>query len=177
MKQIIEYLPIIIFSITYFYTRDIFFATLVLLIGIVIQVCLEYLIEKKVSKKTKIILGISLLFGGSTIFFRNEEFLFWRPTVISWSFTVLLLSFELFSGKNLLKLIMGKAIILPDNVWKILSHGWSLGFFISGLLNIIIAYNFTIDFWVSYKLFGGFLITLAYLIIMMIYLRRGGYLK
>ena len=153
MKQIIEYLPIIIFTITYFYTRDIFFATLILLIGLFIQLCFEYILVKKVSKKTKIIFGISLLFGGSTIFFRNEEFLFWRPTVINWIFSVLLLSFEFFSGKNLLKLIMGKAIILPDNVWKKLSLGWSLGFFISGLLNIIIAYNFTLDFWVSYKLF------------------------
>ena len=177
MKQIIEYLPIIIFTITYFYTRDIFSATLLLLIGLFIQVCLEYLLEKKVSKNTKIIFGISLLFGGSTIFFRNEEFLFWRPTVINWIFSVLLLSFEFFSGKNLLKIIIGKAIILPDNVWKKLSHGWSLGFFISGLLNIIIAYNFTLDFWVSYKLFGGFLITLIYLVIMMIYLWRGGYLN
>ena len=177
MKQIIEYLPIIIFTITYFYTRDIFFATLILLIGLFIQLCLEYLLEKKVSKKTMIIFGISLLFGGSTIFFRNEGFLFWRPTVINWIFSVLLLSFEFFSGKNLLKLIMFKAIILPDNVWKKLSLGWSLGLFISGLLNIIIAYNFTLDFWVSYKLFGGFLITLTYLVIMMIYLWRGGYLN
>ena len=106
MKQIIEYLPIIIFSITYFYTRDIYFATLILLTGLFIQVCLEYLLEKKISKKTKIIFGISLLFGGSTIFFRNEEFLFWRPTVINWIFSVLLLSFDFFSEKNLLKIIL-----------------------------------------------------------------------
>ena len=177
MKQIIEYLPIIIFTITYFYTRDIFFATLILLIGLFIQVCLEYLLEKKVSKKPKIIFGISLLFGGSTLFFKNEEFLFWRPTVINWIFSVLLLSVEYFSGKNLIKMIMGKAIILPDNVWKKLSRGWSLGFFVSGLLNIIIAYNFTLEFWVSYKLFGGFLITVIYIVIMMIYLWRGGYLN
>ena len=177
MKQIIEYLPIIIFTITYFYTRDIFFATLILLIGLFIQVCLEYFLEKKVSKKTKIIFGISLLFGGSTLFFRNEEFLFWRPTAINWIFSVLLLSVEFFSGKNIIKMIMGKTIILPDNVWKKLSRGWSLGFLISGLLNIIIAYNFTIDVWVSYKLFGGFLITLTYIVIMMIYLWRGGYLN
>ena len=177
MKQIIEYLPIIIFTITYFYTRDIFFATLILLIGLFIQLCFEYLIEKKVSKKTKIIFGISLLFGGSTLFFRNEEFLFWRPTVINWIFSFLLLSVEFFSGKNLLKMIMGKAIILPDNAWKNLSRGWSFGFFVSGLLNIIIAYNFTLDVWVSYKLFGGFLITVTYIVIMMIYLWRGGYLN
>ena len=177
MKQILEYFPIIIFTISYFYTRDIFFATLMLLIGLFLQVCLEYLIEKKVSKKTKIIFGISLLFGGSTIFFRNEEFLFWRPTVINLIFAVLLLSFDFFSGKNLLKLIFGKAIILPDNVWVKLSRGWSLGFLISGLLNILIAYNFSLDFWVSYKLFGGFLITLLYLVIMVIYLWRGGYLN
>ena len=177
MKQIIEYLPIIIFTITYFYTRDKFFSTLILLIGLFIQLCFEYLLEKKVSKKTKIIFGVSLLFGGSTLFFRNEEFLFWRPPVINWIFSFLLLSFEYFSGKNLLKMILGKAIILPDNVWKKLSRGWSLGFFISGLLNIVIAYNYNLDFWVSYKLFGGFLITLIYLVIMTVYLWRGGYLN
>ena len=177
MKQIIEYLPIIIFTITYFYSRDIFFATLILLIGLFAQVCLEYLLGKKVSKKTKMIFGISLLFGGSTLFFRNEEFLFWRPTVINWIFSVILIYVDFISGKNLLKMILGKTILLPDNVWRRLSCGWSLGFFISGLLNIIIAYNFTIDIWVSYKLFGGFLITLTFVVIMMIYLWRGGYLN
>ena len=156
---------------------DIFFATLILLIGLVIQVCLEYLLGKKVSKKTKIVFGISLLFGGSTLLFRNEEFLFWKPTVINWIFSILLLSVEFWSRNNLLKVIMGKAIILPDNVWKKLSRGWSLGFFVSGLLNIIVAYNFTLDVWVSYKLFGGFLITSTYIVIMMIYLWRGGYLN
>ena len=177
MKQIVEYLPIIVFTITYFYTRDIFFATLILLIALFLQVCLEYALEKKVSKKTKIIFGISILFGGSTLFFRNEGFLFWRPTVINWIFAILILSVEFFSGNNLLKIVMGKAIILPDNVWKKLSRGWSLGFFISGLLNIIIAYNFSLDFWVTYKLFGGFLITLIYFGIMMIFLWRGGHLN
>ena len=56
---------------------------------------------------------------------------------------------------------------------KKLSHGWSLVFSFPGLLNIIIAYNFTLDFWVSYKLFGGFLITLTCCVIMMIYIFGG----
>ena len=66
--------------------------------------------QKKVSKKTKIIFGISLLFGGSTLFFRNEEFLFWRPTVINWIFSVLLLSVEFFSGKNLILILKVRAL-------------------------------------------------------------------
>ena len=177
MKQILEYLPLLIFTVTYFNTRDIFFSTLILMICLFFQVCLEYFIEKKISKKTKIIFLISLLFGGSTLFFRNEEFLFWRPTVINWVFSVLLLSFEYFTGKFLLKMIMGKTIFLPDDIWKKLTRGWSLGFFLSGLLNIIIAYNFSLDFWVSYKFFGGFLLSSTYILIMMIYLWRGGYLN
>ena len=177
MRQIVEYLPVIIFTISYFYTRDIFFATLILLLGLFVQVCLEYFLEGKISNKTKIIFGISLLFGGSTLFFRNEEFLFWRPTIINWIFCILLLSVDIFTEKNLLKMIMGKSIILPEKVWRKISRGWSLGFFVLGLLNIIIAYNFSLDFWVSYKLFGGLLITLTYLVVMMIYLWRGGYLN
>ena len=40
-------LPLLIFTLTYFYTRDIFFATLILLIGLFFQMCLEYFLEKK----------------------------------------------------------------------------------------------------------------------------------
>ena len=58
----------------------------------------------------------------------------------------------------------------PDVVLNNLTLGWSAGFFIAGLLNLIVAYNFSLDAWVSYKLFGGIIITLVYFIIMMIYL-------
>jgi len=37
--------------------------------------------------------------------------------------------------------------------------------------------NFSLDFWIAYKLVGGFGLTFTYLIIMMVYLYRGGFLQ
>ena len=38
-------------------------------------------------------------------------------------------------------------------------------------------YNFSLDFWVTYKLVGGFAISLIYMVITMVYLVKGGYIK
>ena len=137
---------------------------------------MEYSIDKKFSKKTFIVFLLTLLFGGSAILFQNEDFLFWRPTIINWIFCLILIFFEFVFNKNLIKVFSKKYIMLPDRAWKTLLIGWSLGFFILGLINIIIAYNFNIDIWVSYKLFGSFLVTLFYFFVTMIYLWKSGYL-
>ena len=44
-------------------------------------------------------------------------------------------------------------------------------------MNLIVAFQFSLDFWVSYKLFGGFGLTLCYFVIMVVYLSRSGYLN
>ncbi len=73
--------------------------------------------------------------------------------------------------------MLGGQIRLPGEVWRNLSYGWALGFVFAGVLNIIVAYNFSLDFWVTYKLVGGFSLTLFYIIVTITYLARGGYLK
>tara|TARA_Y100001970_G_scaffold270910_1_gene365440 strand:- start:1085 stop:1633 length:549 start_codon:yes stop_codon:yes gene_type:complete len=177
MKQLVESLPIFIFVLFYFYTKDIFLATIVLLVSLFLQLTLEFILEKKISKKTLIIFIVSVIFGGSTLLFKNEAFLFWRPTVINWIFAIVIIFFELLYRKNLLHIFFGKTVSLPINIWNILSRWWALGFFISGTLNIIIAYNFSLDFWVSYKFFGNFLISLLYILATIMFLWKRGYLK
>ena len=75
------------------------------------------------------------------------------------------------------KKILGSQIALPEETWSTLAIGWSIGFGLAGLLNLIVAYTFSLDFWVSYKLFGGFGITLLYILITLSYLSKKGYLK
>ncbi len=177
MKQLIESVPVVIFAIVYFYTREIFFATIVLMICLFGSLIIEYSFEKSVSRKTLVVFVITIFFGGSALLFQNKQFLFWRPTVINWSFSIVLLIFEFLFDKNLIKILFQKHISLPNKCWKLLVIGWSLGFFILGLLNILVAYNFSIDFWVTYKLIGSFLVTLVYIFVTIIYLWKCGYLS
>ena len=177
MKQFSEFLPIAIFVGVYFYTRDLFLSTGVLMAAVAIQAGYEFATTGRVSKKNLFILASVVMLGGMTLIFRDETFIQWKPTVINWIFCAVLLVTQCFSKQNILKKMLGKEIYLPDHAWKNLTLGWSLGFFIAGALNVYVAANFSIDFWVSYKLFGGLALTFIYLVITMVYLVAGGFIK
>lgn len=177
MKQFIEFIPVALFTGVFFYTRDIYISTAVLMAAITAQVGLEYGMTRRVEKKTQVIFWIAILFGSATLLFRNELFIQWKPTIINWLFAAGLLASQFFGSENLLKKMLGAQIQLPTPVWNRLNLGWCMGFFIAGALNLVVAFSFSLEFWVSYKLVGGFALTLMYIIITVAYLVRGGYLQ
>ena len=177
MKQFTEFLPIAIFAGVYFYTKDIFISTGVLMAAITIQVIFEYATTKTIAKQTRFIFASVIVLGGLTLAFRDEAFIQWKPTLVNWAFCIGLFVSQLLAKESPLKKMLGSQLQLPDKVWKNLTMGWSVGFFIAGALNLVVAFNFSMDIWVSYKLIGGFGITLVYIIITMVYLAKGGYLN
>ena len=44
---------------------------------------------------------------------------------------------------------------LPDPVWARLNIAWASFFLLMGGLNIYVAYSFSEDTWVNFKMFGG----------------------
>lgn len=177
MKQFVELIPVVLFVGIYFTTKDIFVATGALMAALFLQIVFEYVKYRRVEKKTQIIFWVVIVFGGATLVFRNETFIQWKPTVVNWFFAAALLGSQFFSKQNLLERMLGGQIRLPGKVWRNLGYGWALGFVLAGVLNIIVAYNFSLDFWVTYKLVGGFALTLFYIIVTMTYLARSGYLR
>ncbi len=176
MRQFIEFIPIAFFVVVYFTTRDIYIATAALMAGTVGQVAYEYIRDRQVSRRTQVIFLIIMLAGAATLAFQDEMFIKWKPTIANWIFCGALIGSQLVFKDNLLKKIIGGHLQLPEHVWRNLGYGWSFGFFLAGALNLIVAYEFTTDFWVTYKLVGGIGITLIYMIITMIYLVKGGYI-
>ena len=64
---------------------------------------------------------------------------------------------------------------LPFFVWNKLNLGW-IGFFMfMGCINIYVAFNFPIDTWVTFKLFGATGLMLVFIVLQVIML--GKYLK
>ena len=176
MKQFIEFIPVALFVGVYFTTKDIYLSTGVLMAGMLLQVAYEYFTSGTVEKKTWGIFAIAMIFGGATLMFRNEVFIQWKPTIVNWLFAITLWGSLALVKTNLLKKMMGKQLNMPDIAWRNINHGWALGFFIAGALNLVVAYNFSLDFWVTYKLFGGLALTISYMICTMVYLVKGGYL-
>jgi len=50
--------------------------------------------------------------------------------------------------------LMEKQVKLPDNVWSALNVAWALLFTALGFINLYVAFNYSQDTWVNFKLFG-----------------------
>jgi len=175
MTQLLDFVPIALF-VAIFFASDIYYATAALMVAVTTQVVAYRLLKKPVSRELHLTLWASLLFGGLTLAFRNETFIQWKPTIVNWLLSASLVGSYYLRKKNLIEQLLSKQLTLVDEVWTRLNFGWALGFFVAGALNLIVAYNFSMEFWVSYKLIGGFALTFIYIMITMLYLARKGFL-
>jgi intracellular septation protein len=175
MTQLLDFVPVALFVVVFFLS-DIFYATAALMIGVSLQVTVYWLLKRPISRELKITFWASIVFGGLTLAFRNETFIQWKPTIVNWLLSAGLIGSHYFRGKTALQRMLGKQLTLKEEVWVKLNFGWALGFFIAGALNLVVAYNFSMEIWVSYKLIGGFALTLFYILITVGYLSKQGYL-
>jgi len=74
--------------------------------------------------------------------------------------------------KNVIKSMMGKEITLPEPVWNNLNTAWAIFFTALGALNLYVAFNFSIDTWASFKLFGTMGLMFAFIIVQSIAINK-----
>ncbi len=177
MQQLLEYFAVIAFVAVYFLTRDVFIATTVLLVAITAQVGFYKVTGRSLSNELKITFGVSIVLGGLTLLLRDETFIQWKPTIVNWAIALGLIGAQLFFKLSALQKMLGHALTLEDSVWRTLTYGWALGFAASGFINLWVVNNFSMDAWMTFKLFGQTGINLLYVIIMMVYLVSIGALK
>lgn len=67
---------------------------------------------------------------------------------------------------------MSQQLTLPDPVWTQLNFAWGGFFSLMGVLNLYIAFNYPLEFWVNFKLFGFIGLMIVFVVIQSIYLSR-----
>ncbi|TKB58432.1 septation protein A [Ferrimonas aestuarii] len=170
MKQILDFLPLLVFFAVYkFY--DIYLASGALVAASAIQIGLLYTLYKKVEKQHIITFILVAVFGTLTMVLRDDTFIKWKVTIVQFLFAGALLVAELMK-KSLLKAMLGKEMPLPDNIWRNAALAWVVFFIGSGLLNIYIAFNLSQEAWVNFKVFGLMGMTLVYTVLTIVYLYR-----
>lgn len=163
MKFLFDIFPVILFFAA-FKVYDIYVATGVAIVATILQIAWVWFRQRKVDNMQWISLALIVVFGGATLLLRDETFIKWKPTVLYWLFSVVLLVAELGFRKNLIRAMMEKQVTAPDPVWKKLLMGW-IGFFaVMGVLNLYVAYGFSTDIWVNFKLFGGIGLMIVFVI-------------
>lgn len=134
---------------------SILLATALAIVAITLQIVIMLALRKKVGIVQWMTFVIFLGFGGATIYFHNDTFIKWKPTVLYWLFGVVLMVSQTFFNKNLIRAMMAPGgLRLPERVWTNMNLAWAVFFAVVGALNIYIAFSFSRDVWVSFKAFG-----------------------
>jgi intracellular septation protein len=171
MKFLFDLFPILLFFLAY-KLYDIYVATAVAIGAAFVQTGAYWLKHRKFEKMHVITLGILILFGGLTLALHDPVFIKWKPTVVNWLFGVAFLGSQFIGKRTLVERMMGHAISAPPPVWARLNWAWTLFFVFMGLLNLYVAFNFSEDTWVNFKLFGMMGLTLVFVFGQAFYLSR-----
>ncbi len=147
-------------------------ATLVVIVATIAQVLWLKARGKRVDTMLWVSLALIVVLGSATIYFRNENFIKWKPTLLYWAMGLAFWLSPLLFGKNLLRALLGEQFQAPAFVWRNLNFAWIAFFSLMGLVNLWVAFSFSLDTWVSYKLFGGLGLFLAFSVAQAFYLVR-----
>jgi intracellular septation protein len=169
MQLFIDYIPIVIFIVAYFY-KDIFFATAVLMVAMPIILLLQWAKTRKLNKIYLASTILVLVLGSATLFYRNATFLYWKPTVLNWAIAVVFLGSQWIGEKTIVQRMLGSAAELSPAQWIRLNQLWIGFFLVVGAINLFVAYNFSEEFWVKFKLFGMLGLTILFVVIQTIWL-------
>lgn len=171
MKLLYDFFPILLFFIAY-KVYDIYVATAVAIAAAFVQTGLYWLKHRRFENTHLLTLGLLVLFGGLTLALHDPVFIKWKPTLVNWLFAIGFLGSLFIGRKPLVERMMGHAVRLPAPVWSRLNWAWIWFFVVMGVLNLYVAYNFSEDTWVNFKLFGMLGLTLAFVIAQSLYLSR-----
>lgn len=164
MKFLFDLFPVILFFAA-FKVFGIYIATGVVIAATAAQIGWVWHRHGKVDTMLWVSLALVVVFGGATLILRDETFIKWKPTVLYWLFAATLFGSARFFGKNLIQAMLEKQVELPEQLWSRLNFAW-IGFFaVMGVLNLWVAFNFSTDTWVSFKLFGGMGLMLVFIVI------------
>jgi intracellular septation protein len=147
-------------------------ATVVVIAATLAQVAWLKLRGRKVDVMLWVSLGLVMVLGGATIYFHSETFIKWKPSMLYWAMGLSFWLSPLLFGKNLLRALLGEQMQLPALVWHRLNFAWVAFFALMGLLNLWVAYSFSTDTWVNFKLFGGIGLMLLFTLAQGLYLSR-----
>ncbi|KTD65469.1 septation protein A [Legionella spiritensis] len=171
MKLLFDFFPVLLFFLTY-KLYGIYYATAIAMIASVGQVAFYRLKHHRYEKMHLTSMALIVILGAATLIFHDPWFIKWKPTGIYWFAALFFLGSRFVGNKTIIQKMMEENINLPIKIWYRLNYAWFLFFIFMGILNLYVAYNFSTDTWVNFKLFGGAGLTLIFVVLQAIYLSR-----
>ena len=147
--------PLIVFFAVNAWRDDIIEATIAFMIAITASLLVSWLRYRHISPLLWFSGFMVVVLGGITVWLHDETFIKIKPTIY-YSFVAALLLFGMYTGRNLLKMVLGTAYPgLSERGWQLLTRNWALFFIVMALVNEAVWRTTSTDFWVGFKLWGA----------------------
>jgi intracellular septation protein len=141
--------PLIVFFAT-FQFFGIFAATGAFMVVVIAALATGYALDRKLSPVALFTAAIVLVFGGLTLYLKNDTFVKIKPTIIYATFCAVLLGGMMFK-RLFIKYALAFEFDLPESAWRTLTWRWALFFAVLACLNEFVWRNFSTAQWVFFK--------------------------
>jgi len=145
--------PLFIFFIAYRFL-GIYSATAVFMVAVLIALALDYVFERKFSPVPIMTAVLVMIFGGLTLYLKNDIFIKMKPTALYSLFGLTLLG-GLYFNRLFLKYLLSLGFEMPDSAWRTLTLRYGIFFLVMACANEIVWRNFPTDIWVDFKVWGA----------------------
>lgn len=161
MQLLFDFFPVIAFFVAY-KLADIYVATAVIIVAVIVQTAAQWVRHRKVSSMSLLSGALVLVFGGLTLLIHDKAFIQWKVTIVNWLFAAGFLASMMFGERTLIERMLGESVQLDRPLWRRLNVAWAMFFLVLGALNLYVAFQFSENVWVNFKLFGVLGLTLVF---------------
>lgn len=179
-RLLIDLGPLLAFFLTNFFAPvpdalKIFVATGVFMVAMILAMMISQFRYKHISALLWFSGLMVVVLGGLTIWLHNETFIKIKPTIY-YSVVAALLSFGLFTGRNLLKMVLGTVYPgLSERGWYLLTRNWIIFFVVMAFANEGVWRSTDTDTWVAFKLWVFLPLTFLFMVANIPMLLRHGF--
>ncbi len=152
LKPAVDYGPLGAFLAGYV-GGNLFVATAALMAATVVAVVLSLVVARRVPVMAVITAAVVGLFGGLTLWLKDDTFIKMKPTIIQLLLAAVLLGGLAFD-RPLLKPLLEASWPMDETGWRTLTRRFAVFFIVMAGINEVVWRTQSTDVWVGFKVFG-----------------------
>ena len=162
LKPVTDFGPLAVFLVAY-ETKGLLVATAALMATTILALALSLWFARKVPLVPVVTAVVVGIFGGLTLWLKDDTFIKLKPTIIYGLFAAVIAG-GLILHRPVLKAVIGEALELDDMGWRRLSLRFVLFFLAMAIANEVVRRSLSTDMWVLWKVPGSIILTFAFML-------------
>ena len=132
--------------------EKILFATAVFVPTILLALAVSWVLTRHLPKMAILTAVLVTIFGGLTLWLRDDTFIKMKPTILYALFAGIL-GFGLARGESYLRYLMDEMMPMTNEGWMKFTFRFAVFFAVLALANEVVWRNFSTDAWVNFRTF------------------------